>query len=70
MLIVLLSLVLLFLKTTYFLFPILHIPSFLADYPNPSKWDTSFGCFIVAVCCISSRHVDGMKSSSNESCVH
>lgn len=53
------SLVLLYLKTTYYLMPFIHIPSFLADYPNPNKWDPGFGSFIVAICCLTSRHVDG-----------
>lgn len=39
--------------------PFVHIPSFLADYPNPNKWDAGFGSFIVAICCLTSRHVDG-----------
>ncbi|KAG8973194.1 hypothetical protein FRC05_009056 [Tulasnella sp. 425] len=59
------NLVLLWLKTTYYLMPFIHIPSFLADYPNPNKWDAGFGSFIVAICCLTSRHVDDPRVRSD-----
>ena len=53
------SLVQCFLSTTYYLMPFLHVPTFLADYGNPAKWgEPGFASFIVAVCCLSSRHID------------
>lgn len=53
------SLVKCWLSTTYYLMPFIHVPSFLSDYANPVKWDCGFGSFIVAICCLTSRHVDG-----------
>ncbi|PCH37143.1 hypothetical protein WOLCODRAFT_140731 [Wolfiporia cocos MD-104 SS10] len=53
------SLVQCFLSTTYYLMPFLHVPTFLADYGNPRKWgEPGFAAFIVAICCLSSRHID------------
>ncbi|GHJ86001.1 hypothetical protein NliqN6_2403 [Naganishia liquefaciens] len=48
-----------YLSTSHLLWPFLHVPSFLADYANPQKWaEPGFACFVVAVCTLSSRHVD------------
>ncbi|TDL14007.1 hypothetical protein BD410DRAFT_757410, partial [Rickenella mellea] len=48
-----------FLSTSYYLMPFLHVPTFLADYGNPQKWgEPGFASFIVAICCLSSRHID------------
>ncbi|KAI5122021.1 hypothetical protein M0805_008012 [Coniferiporia weirii] len=56
------SLVQCFLSTTYYLMPFLHVPTFLADYGNPQKWgEPGFASFIVAICCLSSRHVDDIR---------
>ncbi|KAH8078750.1 fungal-specific transcription factor domain-containing protein [Cristinia sonorae] len=53
------SLVQCYLSTSYYLMPFLHVPSFLADYGNPHKWgEPGFAAFIVAICCLSSRHID------------
>ncbi|KZT06707.1 uncharacterized protein LAESUDRAFT_759201 [Laetiporus sulphureus 93-53] len=53
------SLVQCFLSTSYYLMPFLHVPTFLADYGNPRKWgEPGFASFIVAICCLSSRHID------------
>jgi len=53
------SLVQCFLCTSYYILPFLHVPTFLADYGNPQKWaEPGFAAFIVAICCLSSRHVD------------
>ncbi|OSX62312.1 hypothetical protein POSPLADRAFT_1143806 [Postia placenta MAD-698-R-SB12] len=53
------SLVQCFLSTTYYLLPFLHVPTFLSDYGNPRKWgEPGFAAFIVAICCLSSRHID------------
>ncbi|TFY62298.1 hypothetical protein EVJ58_g3957 [Rhodofomes roseus] len=53
------SLVQCFLSTSYYLLPFLHVPTFLADYGNPRKWgEPGFAAFVVAVCCLSSRHID------------
>jgi len=39
--------------------PFLHVPTFLADYSNPSKWGSpGFASFILAICLLASRHVD------------
>ncbi|KAG8886071.1 hypothetical protein FRB97_007947 [Tulasnella sp. 331] len=59
------SLVKCWLSTTYYLMPFIHVPSFLSDYANPIKWDTGFGSFIVAICCLTSRHVDDIRVRSN-----
>ncbi|KAG8905465.1 hypothetical protein FRB99_008906 [Tulasnella sp. 403] len=58
-------LVMLFLKTTYYIMPFIHVPSFIQDYQNPNKWDTGFGSFIVAICCLASRHVDDVRVRSD-----
>jgi hypothetical protein len=51
-----------FLSTTHYLMPFLHVPSFLVDYGNPHKWgESGFACFILAICAISSRHVDDVR---------
>ncbi|KAJ7607206.1 fungal-specific transcription factor domain-containing protein [Roridomyces roridus] len=53
------SLVHCYLSTSYYLLPFLHVPTFLADYGNPQKWgEPGFGAFIVAICCLASRHMD------------
>ncbi|TCD63237.1 hypothetical protein EIP91_005822 [Steccherinum ochraceum] len=53
------SLVQCYLSTSYYLLPFLHVPSFLADYGNPHKWgEPGFAALIVAICCLSSRHID------------
>ncbi|TFK47399.1 hypothetical protein OE88DRAFT_1666165 [Heliocybe sulcata] len=53
------SLVQCYLSTSYYLLPFLHVPTFLADYGNPQKWgEPGFAAFIVAICCLSSRHID------------
>ncbi|KAI0684461.1 fungal-specific transcription factor domain-containing protein [Cytidiella melzeri] len=62
------SLVQCYLSTSYYLMPFLHVPSFLADYGNPRKWgEPGFAAFIVAVCCLSSRHVDDPRVRSDPS---
>ncbi|THH07519.1 hypothetical protein EW145_g3327 [Phellinidium pouzarii] len=62
------SLVQCFLSTTYYLMPFLHVPTFLADYGNPQKWgEPGFASFIVAVCCLSSRHVDDTRVRADSS---
>ncbi|KAM6495014.1 Fungal specific transcription factor domain containing protein [Amanita muscaria] len=58
-----------YLSTTHYLLPCLHIPTFLADYGNPQKWgEPGFAALIVAICCLSSRHVDDprVRSDPNE----
>ncbi|KAJ7677809.1 fungal-specific transcription factor domain-containing protein [Mycena polygramma] len=53
------SLVQCYLSTSYYILPFLHVPSFLADYGNPQKWgEPGFAAFIVAICCLASRHMD------------
>ncbi|THH16205.1 hypothetical protein EW146_g4396 [Bondarzewia mesenterica] len=53
------SLVQCYLSTSYYLMPFLHVPTFLNDYGNPQKWgEPGFASFIVAVCCLASRHID------------
>ncbi|KAL0581268.1 hypothetical protein V5O48_000751 [Marasmius crinis-equi] len=53
------SLVQCYLSTSYYILPFLHVPTFLADYGNPQKWgEPGFATFIVAICCLASRHVD------------
>ena len=48
-----------YLSTSHLLWPFLHVPTFLRDYANPQQWgEPGFACFIVAVCTLSSRHVD------------
>ncbi|KAH7890582.1 fungal-specific transcription factor domain-containing protein [Phlebopus sp. FC_14] len=60
------SLVQCFLCTSYYLLPFLHVPSFLADYGNPQKWsEPGFAAFIVAICCLASRHVDDRRVRSD-----
>ncbi|KZS87357.1 hypothetical protein SISNIDRAFT_460970 [Sistotremastrum niveocremeum HHB9708] len=62
------SLVQCFLSTTYYLMPFLHVPTFLADYGNPRKWgEPGFACFILALCAISSRHVDDPRVRGDSS---
>ncbi|KAG8936987.1 hypothetical protein FRC02_009124 [Tulasnella sp. 418] len=55
------SLVKCFLSTTFYLMPFIHVPTFLADYADPEKWDTGFASFIIAICCLTSRHVDDIR---------
>lgn len=53
------SLVQCYLSTTYYIFPFLHVPTFLSDYGNPEKWgEPGFAAFVVSVCCLASRHID------------
>ncbi|WWC98933.1 hypothetical protein V866_005827 [Kwoniella sp. B9012] len=55
-----------YLSTSHLLWPFLHVPSFLADYANPQQWgEPGFTCFIVAVCTLSSRHVDDPRVRAN-----
>ncbi|KAG8809660.1 hypothetical protein FRC17_003346, partial [Serendipita sp. 399] len=51
-----------YLSTTFYLMPFLHIPTFLHDYGNPTKWgEPGFVSFVTAVCCLASRHVDDKR---------
>ncbi|CAG7851439.1 SubName: Full=Uncharacterized protein {ECO:0000313/EMBL:CCA71412.1} [Serendipita indica DSM 11827] len=51
-----------YLSTTFYLMPFLHIPTFLHDYSNPTKWgEPGFVSFVTAVCCLASRHVDDKR---------
>ncbi|KAF8132620.1 fungal-specific transcription factor domain-containing protein [Boletus edulis] len=60
------SLVQCYLCTSYYLLPFLHVPTFLADYGNPQKWaEPGFAAFIVAICCVASRHVDDPRVRSD-----
>ena len=55
-----------YLSTSHLLWPFLHVPSFLQDYANPQQWgEPGFACFIVAVCTLSSRHVDDPRVRAN-----
>lgn len=55
-----------YLSTSHLLWPFLHVPSFLTDYANPAQWgEPGFTCFIVAVCTLSSRHVDDPRVRAN-----
>ncbi|OJA12560.1 hypothetical protein AZE42_07878 [Rhizopogon vesiculosus] len=62
------SLVQCYLCTSYYILPFLHVPTFLADYGNPRKWgEPGFAAFIVAVCCLASRHIDDLRVRSDPS---
>ncbi|KAK7062689.1 hypothetical protein VNI00_000177 [Paramarasmius palmivorus] len=62
------SLVQCYLSTSYYLLPFLHVPTFLSDYGNPLKWgEPGFATFIVAICCLASRHVDDPRVRGNPS---
>ncbi|TFY70865.1 hypothetical protein EVG20_g2137 [Dentipellis fragilis] len=62
------SLVQCYLSTSYYLMPFLHIPTFLNDYGNPQKWgEPGFAAFIVAVCCLASRHIDDPRVRADPS---
>ncbi|KAJ3494130.1 hypothetical protein NLJ89_g10873 [Agrocybe chaxingu] len=51
-----------YLSTSYYILPFLHVPTFLADYGNPQKWaEPGFAAFIVAICCLASRHMDDLR---------
>jgi hypothetical protein len=51
-----------YLSTTFYLMPFLHVPTFLHDYSNPTKWgEPGFVSFVTAVCCLASRHVDDRR---------
>ncbi|KAF7303862.1 P-type phospholipid transporter [Mycena indigotica] len=53
------SLVQCYLSTSYYILPFLHVPTFLSDYGNPTKWgEPGFAAFIVSICCLASRHMD------------
>ena len=55
-----------YLSTSHLLWPFLHVPTFLQDYANPQQWgEPGFTCFIVAVCTLSSRHVDDPRVRAN-----
>lgn len=55
-----------YLSTSHLLWPFLHVPTFLTDYANPQQWgEPGFACFIVAVCTLSSRHVDDPRVRAN-----
>ena len=55
-----------YLSTSHLLWPFLHAPSFLQDYAKPAQWgEPGFACFIVAVCTLSSRHVDDLRVRAN-----
>ncbi|EIW75503.1 hypothetical protein CONPUDRAFT_139989 [Coniophora puteana RWD-64-598 SS2] len=63
------SLVQCFLCTSYYIMPFLHVPTFLSDYGNPRKWgEPGFASFIVAICCLASRHIDDprVRADPNE----
>ncbi|TFK19760.1 nuclear protein [Coprinopsis marcescibilis] len=60
------SLVQCYLSTSYYILPFLHVPTFLADYGNPQKWaEPGFAAFIVAICCLASRHMDDLRVRSD-----
>ncbi|KAE9393503.1 hypothetical protein BT96DRAFT_1022983 [Gymnopus androsaceus JB14] len=60
------SLVQCYLSTSYYILPFLHVPSFLSDYGNPQKWgEPGFAAFIVAICCLASRHMDDPRVRAN-----
>lgn len=62
------SLVQCYLCTSYYLLPFLHVPTFLADYGDPRKWgEPGFAAFIVAICCLASRHIDDPRVRSDPS---
>ena len=62
------SLIQCFLSTSHYLIPFLHVPQFLSDYGNPQKWgEPGFAAFIVAICCLSSRHVDDPRVRADPS---
>lgn len=62
------SLIQCFLSTSHYLIPFLHVPQFLNDYGNPQKWgEPGFAAFIVAICCLSSRHVDDPRVRADPS---
>ncbi|KIK63427.1 hypothetical protein GYMLUDRAFT_41111 [Collybiopsis luxurians FD-317 M1] len=60
------SLVQCYLSTSYYILPFLHVPTFLSDYGNPQKWgEPGFAAFIVAICCLASRHMDDPRVRAN-----
>ncbi|KAK7442777.1 hypothetical protein VKT23_016022 [Stygiomarasmius scandens] len=60
------SLVQCYLSTSYYILPFLHVPTFLSDYGNPLKWgEPGFATFIVAICCLASRHMDDPRVRAN-----
>ncbi|THV00259.1 hypothetical protein K435DRAFT_657458 [Dendrothele bispora CBS 962.96] len=62
------SLVQCYLSTSYYVLPFLHVPTFLSDYGNPQKWgEPGFATFIVAICCLASRHMDDPRVRANPS---
>lgn len=62
------SLVQCYLSTSYYILPFLHVPTFLSDYGNPQKWgEPGFATFIVAICCLASRHVDDPRVRADPS---
>ncbi|CAK5276709.1 unnamed protein product [Mycena citricolor] len=55
-----------FLSTSSYILPFLHVPTFLGDYSNPQKWgEPGFPMFIVAICCLASRHMDDPRVRSS-----
>lgn len=60
------SLVQCYLSTSYYIMPFLHVPSFMSDYGNPSRWgEPGFAALIVAICCLASRHVDDPRARAD-----
>lgn len=56
------SLVQCYLSTSYYILPFLHVPTFLDEYAKPEKWgEPGFAAFIVAICCLASRHMDDSR---------
>ena len=57
-----------YLSTSYYLVPLLHVPTFLRDYSNPQKWgDPGFACLICAICAIAARHYDDLRVRTDAS---
>jgi hypothetical protein len=58
-----------FLAVSFFVFcPDLHLKSSSQDYGNPQKWgEPGFAAFIVAICCLASRHLDDPRVRADPS---
>lgn len=55
-----------YLSTSHYLYPFLHVPTFLADYSNPTKWgEPGFASFVLSVCALASRHMDDPRVRSD-----
>jgi len=62
------ALVQVFLSTSHYLYPFLHVPTFLADYANPYKWgEPGFASFVLAICALASRHTDDPRVRQDSS---